>query len=163
MASDEIIRFQTTSGRSQEEVLSLKVYRGNTRDRTAGMGFDVPCALIAPAHLYLHPSVEAQPAYFEVVSPEIIRLGVKPSAKLTLSNSEISVPAGDLRRFSYVIIGDAGTLDGLAAPYNEEETTQITHLVQLDAGTDLFAFWLAHQNTDQVSGRVVEPRKLDTL
>lgn len=121
----------------------------------------MPCGLIAPAHLYLHPCVGTEPAYFEVVSPEVIRVGVVPSAMLHLSKSEVSVEAADLKRFDYVILGDAETLDGLAAPYNEEETRQITHLERLDAATDLFDFWLAHQNTDQISDRVIEPRRLD--
>lgn len=160
MASGEYIHFQTTSERPREEVMALRVYRGDTRDRTAALGFDVPCGLIAPAHLYLHPFARMQAAYFEVVSPEIIRVGVVPSAKLRVSDTEVSVDDADLRRFGYVIIGDTGTLSGLAAPYEEEETQQVAHLEQLDTGTDFFMFWLAHANTDQVSGRAIEPRRL---
>jgi hypothetical protein len=161
MASDGTIQFQTTSNRLKEEVLYLTVYRGSTRDRTAAVHFKVPCMLIAPPHLYLHPPVGANPAYFEVVSPEIIRVGVVPAAKLRSDKSEVIVEDVDIKRFNYVIIGDAGTREGLAAPFNEEETRQITHLERLSVGTDLFDFWLAHANTDQVSDRVIEPRKLD--
>jgi hypothetical protein len=117
--------------------------------------------LIAPSHLYLHPCIGNEPAYYEVVSPEIIRVSVAPTAKLRLHKSEVIVEDIDLKRFNYVIIGDAETLEGLAAPFNEEETRQITHLERLNGATDLFDFWLAHANTDQVSGRTIEPRKLD--
>jgi hypothetical protein len=161
MASDEVIHFQTTSDRPREEVVPLRVYRGSTRDRTAAMPFDVACASIAPAHLYLHPSVGAEPAYYEVVSPEIIRVGVVPSAKLLLSRTDISMHAADAKRFDYVVIGDAGTVNGLTAPYDEEETREITHLERLDIGTDLFTFWFEQRNTDQVTGRVIEPRELE--
>ena len=160
MASDGLIQFQTTSERLREEVMSLTVYRGDTRDRTAALAFDLPCGLIAPPHLLLHPPVGAEPAYYEVVSPEIVRVGVVPSAKLRLAGSEVSVEAGNLKRFAYVIIGDAQSVAGLAAPYEEEETRQVTHLEQLGADIDFFTFWLTHQNTDQVSGRLIEPRRL---
>ncbi len=160
MASDEVIHFQTTSDRPLEEVVSLRVYRGSTRDRTASMPFDVACALIAPAHLFLHPCVGTEPAYFEVVSPEIIRVGLLPSATLSVSRTEVSMQVSDMKRFDYVVIGDAGTTAGLTAPYNEEETREITHLEPLD-GTDLFTFWSEHGNTDQVTGRVIEPRLLE--
>lgn len=163
MASDEVIRFQTTSGRLREEVLSLKVYRGNTGDRTSALPFDVPCAAIAPAHLLLHPCVGSEPAYYEVVGPEIVRVGVKPSARLRLTGTDVGIDPGDGKRFAYVVVGDASTVDGLAAPYAEEETRQIVHLEQLGAGTDLFEFWLKHRNTDQVTGRTFEPRKLEAF
>lgn len=113
MASDETIQFQTTSGRPREEVVSLQVYRGSTRDRTAAMPFDIACASIAPAHLYLHPSVGTEPAYYEVVSPEIVRLGVIPSAKLLVSRTEVSMSAADAKGFDYVVLGNAGSADGL--------------------------------------------------
>ncbi|KQQ11833.1 hypothetical protein ASF53_16865 [Methylobacterium sp. Leaf123] len=160
MASGEFIHLQTTSDRPREEVVALKVYRGDTRDRTAALAFDVPCGLIAPTHLYLHPFVGMQAAYFEVVSPEIIRVGVVPAAKLRVIQAGIHVADADRRHFGYVIIGDTQTPSGLAAPYEEEETRQVTHLEPLDAATDFFAFWLAHANTDQVSGRAIDPREL---
>ena len=161
MASHGIIEFQTTSNRPIEEVLSLEVYRGNTFDRTSQLGFDVPCEIIAPAHLYLHPNVGANPAYYEIVGAEILRVGVNPFAKLKISaTSEISVAKSDIKRFDYVILGDAGTLDGLAAAYNEEETKQVAHLEKLNGVTDFFKFWWDNQNTDQVTGRSFEAKRL---
>jgi len=161
MASDAIIEFQTTSDRPTEEILSLQVYRGSTLDRTSPLGFDVPCEIIAPGHLYFHPNVGTNPAYYEIVSSEILRVGVKPSAKLKISGaSEISVEKSDIKRFDYIVLGDAGTLDGLAAPYNEEETKQVAHLEKLDNATDFFKFWWDNRNTDQVTGRTFEARKL---
>jgi len=79
---------------------------------------------------------------------------------LEVSKSEIAVEPSHLKRFDYVVLGDAGTLDGLAAPYNEEETKQVAHLEKLDSRTDFFKFWWDNQNTDQVTDRVFEERKL---
>jgi hypothetical protein len=161
MASNGIIELQTTSNRPIEEVLSLEVYRGNTLDRTSPLGFDLPCEVIAPAHLYFHPNVDANPAYYEIVGSDILRVGLNPAAKLNLlKNVELSVTNLDIKRFDYVILGDAGTLDGLAAPYNEEETKQVAHLEKLDSATDFFKLWWDNQNTDQVTGRIFGARKL---
>jgi hypothetical protein len=160
MASDGIIRFQTTSNRPIEEVLSLTVYRGNTLDRTSALGFDVPCEIIAPAHLYFHPNVGLNGAYYEIVGSEILRVGVKPAATLKISGHEVDVVRTNIKPFDYIVLGNAGTLDGLAAPYNEEETKEVAHLEKLDSATDLFKFWWDNQNTDQVAHRTFEARKL---
>ena len=162
MASDGTIKFQTTSERGLEDVLSLQVYRGDTRDRTSSMEFEVSCAIVAPPHLLFHGPVHGSPAYYEVIAPEIIRVGVNPSAKLRIAGSDISIAAVDAKRFSYVVVGDAETVEGLAAPYNEEETKRVAHLQELHETTDLFRFWQTNANTDQVTGRSFEPRKLES-
>jgi len=159
MASDGKLHFQTTSNRDREEILTLPVYRGNTKDRTAPLSFVVPCGIIAPAHLLSHPSVGSNPAYFEAIGPEIVRVGVNPNATLPFSGREIRAHADDLKHFDYVVIGDAARVDGLAAPYDEEETNHVTLLERLNK-VDLFQFWLANQNTDQVSDRAFEERRL---
>lgn len=160
MASDGRIRFQTTSDRPVEETLVLRVYRGDTRDRTTALAFDVPAALLAPAHLLLHPMSRGQPAYFEVLGPEIARVGVESRATLALAGGLVSVAHGDRKAFGTVILGDASTVDGLSAPYNEEDTRQVAHLEPL-IDQDVFTFWLAHQNQDLVTGRIFEPRRFD--
>lgn len=160
MSSSEFIQFQTTSDRDREEVLSLKVYRGNTKDRTCALGFDVPSEIIAPPHLLLHPNVGVNSAYYEIVGSDIIRVGVNPAAVLQIGGANISVPRASLKHFAYVVLGDAASLEGLAAPYDEEETRSVTHLEKLDDNVDFFQFWWSHQNTDQVRGRTFEPRTL---
>lgn len=162
MSSNETIHLQTTSDRLVEETLALRVYRGNTQDRTVAIGLDVPCGIIAPAHLYFHPMTRTNPTYYEVIHPEIVRVGVNPSTNLQIIGTGIGVQKAELKRFDYVVRGDASTVEGLAAPYDEEETQQITHLEKLDSATDFFKFWLEHQNSDQTSGRVFEERKLQS-
>jgi hypothetical protein len=109
MASDGTLHFHTTSDRMIERVLQLEVYRGSTLDRTSSLGFDVPCEIIAPSHILLHPMVGVKPAYYEIVAPQIIRVGVKPTVKMRISGSEISVMNADAKRFTYVVLGDAVT------------------------------------------------------
>jgi hypothetical protein len=163
MSSVGKIRFQTTSERLREQVLTLNVYRDSSKGRTQAMPFQVLLGDIAPFHIYLHRMVQSEPAYFEVVCPDILRVGVIPGARLQLRGSKVEVTNDQRKTFDHVVIGDASIVEGLAAPFNEEDTKQITHVERLDAETDLFEFWLSHQNSDQVSGRSVEPRRLEPL
>ena len=157
MASDGVIRFQTTSTRPREEVLELKVYRESTTGRTDSIPVAVAAALIAPPHLLLHRPV-GDTAYYEVIGPEIYRIGLLPGASLRYIGGIAFASPDLLKRFSYIVVGDAAELAGLAAPYDEEETRQIMHLETLDK-LDFFEFWQAHANTDQM-GRPFEPREL---
>jgi hypothetical protein len=57
-------------------------------------------------------------------------------------------------------MGDAGQVQGLAAPYDEEETEEIMHLELLE-GCDPFAFWIQNANSDQMTGRTFESKEFD--
>ncbi|TVV74751.1 hypothetical protein [Sphingomonas solaris] len=157
MSSDAVIRFQTTSSRPREETLELAVYRESTTGRTARLPVSVATDLLAPPHLLIHRPLGDQ-AYYEVVGPEIYRVGVQPGVTLAYANATATVDPGSLKRFDYVVVGDASTLNGLAAPYDEEETREVVHIERLDVGLDLFDFWQANQNSDQVSNRSPEQR-----
>jgi hypothetical protein len=111
--------------------------------------------------LLIHRPVADQP-YYEVVGPEIYRVGVHPGVALAYGNGIATGDEASMKRFDYLVVGDASSIDGLAAPYDEEDTDQVVHLEKLNAGLDLFEFWLEHQNSDQVSSRNPEPRILST-
>jgi hypothetical protein len=159
MASTGTISFQTTSARPKEEVLDLKVYRESTSGRTSTLAVEVPSTALAPPHLLYHPAVFANPAYYEVVGPEIFRVGLAAGTKLAIPRKIATVVATHLKTFDYIVVGDASELSGLAAPYDEEETTHVMHLERLASGLDLFGFWQANANSDQ--GRTFEPRHLE--
>lgn len=157
MSSDGVIAFQTTSYRAREETLKLKVYRESTTGRTAKLPVTVATDLLAPPHMLIHRPL-GDGAYYEVIGPEIYRVGVQPGVRLQYANGMGTVAGGALKRFDYVVVGDASRVEGLAAPYNEEETKEVVHVEKLDAGIDLFDFWQANKNSDQVSNRRPEPR-----
>ncbi|GGF07631.1 hypothetical protein GCM10007285_39440 [Stappia taiwanensis] len=161
MSSDGMIRFQTTSSRLREETLELTVYRENTTGRTARLQVNVASSLLAPPHLMIHRPL-GDHAYYEVTGPEIYRVGVQPGAALTYANGVGTIDEATLKRFEYVVVGDASSVEGLAAPYDEEETKQVVHVENLDDGLDLFEFWQTNQNSDQVSSRRPEPRIFST-
>lgn len=101
----------------------------------------------------------AEPAYFEVVSPEIARIGLRPGSSALIQNSTVSVTAGNNKRFDYLVLRDASILEGLAAPYDEEDTVQVT-LVERLVDQELFDFWQAHANKDLVTGREFDAKTL---
>jgi hypothetical protein len=127
MASSGKIYLQTTSYRQVEEKLELTVYRESTTGRASAVTVEVPASLLAPPHLYLHPSVFNEPAYYEVVGPEIFRIGLNRGAKLPILQRVASLSVEVLKRFQHIVLGDTSCLEGLAAPYNEEETSHVMH------------------------------------
>ena len=157
MSSDAVIRLQTTSSFARESMLELKVYRENTTGRTARLPVGVASDLLSPPHILIHRPLGDQ-AYYEVVGPEIYRVGVLPGTALTYAAGAARVDAGLVKRFDYLVLGDASTLSGIAAPYDEEDTDEVIHVERLVSGTDLFDFWQANRNSDQVSWRDPEPR-----
>jgi hypothetical protein len=158
MSSDARISYQTTSERSREEVLDLPVYVGVAEDRTAPMSFDVPCQMIAPAHLLFHAFVPPNPAYYEVVGPEIVRVAVPPGTNIPFKGGKLEMPTSGLRHFDHVVEGDASTKTGLEAPMSEDTNTQIALLTELSEETNLFQFWQGHANKDLFSGRSIVGR-----
>ena len=90
MSSGGTISMQTTSARTREETLELAVYRESTVLRTATLPVRVASNLLVPPHLLIHRPV-GDMAYYEVVGPEIYRIGVAPGVALGLSAGTVSV------------------------------------------------------------------------
>lgn len=160
MSSSAAIEFQTTSDRFRETAIALPVYKGDINARGSAIRFLVPLGAIAPSHLLFHPMTQAEQAYYEVVGPEIVRVPVKPGVAGTITVGEVVVPPSGLKRFSYVVEGDASGQDGLVEPMREANAFSVAHIEALDAGLDLFEFWQANKNRDLHSGRTFEARIL---
>jgi hypothetical protein len=144
---------------NSENILRLAVYRASTHDRTARLAFEIETSLLNSQHLLRH-APRNKPVWYEVITPFIQRVGLEPGANLGFSSHvlmEAEVPA---KRFDYVVIGDARTVDGLAAPFNEEEAGHIVKFEQLHKEPDLLRFWFKHGNTDRYSGMNVEMAQL---
>ena len=154
MASDGTINFQTTSNRVKEEVVELTVYREATRKRKATLKLGLPTSIIAPPHLLLHKPPDDD-AYYEVIVPEIFRVGLKPGKFLNIKNDVLFANSDDLKSFSYVVMGSADESEGIKAPYDEEHTSMIMHLEQLTDDVNVFETWNSLKNSDQMSGRVI--------
>lgn len=60
-----------------------------------------------------------------------------------------------LKAFDYIVVGDCTTLDGLAAPYDEENTAHIMKVEGMTPGTTILDFWFARGNSDLYTGKTV--------
>lgn len=143
-----------------DPTIALDVYRETTCNRTATLPFWVPIGVIAPNHLLLHRPPGLQGAYYEVTLPEVVRVGLNTNTVLPIKEDHVIPDTQNLRTFDYLVCGDAATEIGLAAPYDEENTSSVLHLERLTE-EDLFAFWRRNANSDQVSTRQPEWRTLD--
>lgn len=135
----------------REEILPLKVYRGSTADRTATLTFDIDSACLAPQHLLFHTG--DLPRWYEVSSPFTHRIGVVPGHTLKFSSQVIERESYPAKHFDYVVVGDASSVIGLAAPYEEETTESIFKIERVSADRNMLEFWFENGNADLFSGK----------
>lgn len=157
MASVGKLPFQTTSARPIEEVMELTVYRENTTQRTARILFEVPWELISPSHLLVHRTQDG--TYYEIMCPQVFRVGVIPNAKLSIEEHTLNCSSKAIKSFDYIIVGEAETPEGLRAPYDEDSISMIMHCTKFLAGQTFHNFWQQNQNSDQITGRKFEEIK----
>jgi hypothetical protein len=67
------------------------------------------------------------------------------------------------KHFDYVVVGDATTVEGLAAPYDEEDTRFLLKIERPPAGTNMLEFWFEHGNQDLYSDKRVETQTLEQV
>jgi hypothetical protein len=144
----------------RSEILVLPVYRASTADRTATLHFDVESTLLAPQHLLRHAPV-GDAVWFEVATPFVQRIAIQPATTLRFDGQAIDSACVDRKHFEYVVIGDATSVAGLAAPYDEEDTTFILKIERPESGSNILEFWFEHSNRDLYSGKVIELQSFD--
>ena len=142
MASSGRIGLRLDTNRSSDPDLLLDVYRASTRDRKATLALWVPGELISTPHIWQHAGLSIQ---YEVTHPWIYRVGLQPGAHLDFLGDRATPDPGSLKRFDYAVIGDTTTMVGLAAPFDEENTSE-TFVVEDLTETNLFDFWRDHSN-----------------
>jgi len=130
------------------------------RSRTVTVWID--SEYLAPNHLWLHIPMD-EPAYYEVVLPKVLRVGVQPGTDMTLDGNLLRVASERRRVFRYIIVGNADTHEGLTAPYHEEETSSIAAVENIGVDDDIIAFWRRNANTNLFDGREIEHAELRAL
>lgn len=139
----------------KNDILKLEIYRQSTYDRSATLKFSVDASTLAPSHVIQHfPNGEA--VYYEICNPYIYRIGVLPNEVLYFTKNKLHNDRNKLKKFNYMVLGDARRLEGLAAPYNEEETTQIFKIETISENLTVFEFWFQNGNQDLYSGKKIE-------
>ena len=135
-------------GRWRENVLTLRVYRESTRNRRATIPLRVDADLLAPQHLLMH-DLTGSAVYYEVNQPFVQRVGLAPDTTLPITvDGGVACRSASVERFDYVVVGDATTLDGLTAPYDEEDTTHVFKVHRVPAGMTPLSFWFARPDQD---------------
>ena len=127
----------------KNDFLLMKVYRENTENRTATLSYMVPAHYISPHHILKH-SPHGEAVYYEISTPFIHRVQIAKGASLAFRDLSI-LETKDVINHDFIIIGDATTLDGLQAPYDEENTTHIFKIQYLENET-MLDFWFKNSN-----------------
>ncbi|MEZ5756580.1 MAG: hypothetical protein R3D86_00005, partial [Emcibacteraceae bacterium] len=135
MSPTEQINFMTTSSNGEpEQILRMKVYREITTNRTHALTFKVPISIITPQPVWFHRPF-SDFAYYEIVCPEVFRVGLIQGENLSFNEHRIiDVDEDILWRPSFVVLGDASNLEGVRAPFDEENTHQVFHIENLSDG-----------------------------
>jgi hypothetical protein len=157
MASEGIVGLLPTNGTAPGDIVRIQVYRESTTNRRHAIAIRVPAHAVAPQHIWRHDP-RGQPTFYEVSKPAIFRVGLEPGTVLPFDNSVVDIAQAKIKRFDYVVLGYADTIEGLRAPYDEEETKAIFKIERCD---DLFAFWRDHANTDQFNPKSIETQTFE--
>ncbi len=135
------LRLDQSRADAQPDVV-LDVYRESTENRRARIGLWVPAEHIAPSHVWKHTTDRVE---YEVTHPWIYRVGLTPGGRYAFERDGAVLTQPGVKRFEYLVLGDCTTRSGLAAPYDEEDTSE-TFLIQSLTGETVFAFWRRNAN-----------------
>lgn len=158
MSSDGRLGFRVDQNPTNIPDLVLKVYRDSTENRTFSLQSWVDSSLLAPQPCYRHMPPDGF-GYYAVVSPFIQRIGVKSGSTLRLAGNKI-IPYSPISP-DYCVVGDATSIDGLRAPYDEENTKDILKIQDIDEGDDIIKFWMHNANSNQFNNKEVTIIKFD--
>lgn len=136
------------------EIVKFEVYRESTSNRTSTLAVWVPVELLAPHHIIFHDP-EGESAFYEIASPEIFRVPLKPKATAKLENGNALLPDdAAVRLADYSVIADATDPLKIGACLDEETTDEVFKF-ERTGGEDIISFWNSHQNRDLYSGKKI--------
>lgn len=145
----------TNAPYSSEFSLSLPVPKRPACDMDCSLRFWIDLESVSPSHIWLHRPWSA-PAYYEVVLPRVYRVGVNPGYRLPLNGSRVEIDYAEAKTLQYVVVGDASSSEGLAAPYNEEETLLLAKIDNISNGSEIIGRWYECQNSHLFAAMDVE-------
>lgn len=128
--------------------LVLDVYRERLSERTSRVALWVPAEHVAASHIFEHHTNVVE---YEMAHPWIYRVGLEPGQNYGFEGDKALLDQPGLKRFAYVVLGDCTTLDGLAAPYDEEVTDETFETQDMGEQT-VFQFWREHGNQQLWTG-----------
>ncbi|QPZ91204.1 hypothetical protein [Thioclava electrotropha] len=149
----------TNAPYSAEFASALAVPKRTPKDMDRSLRFWVDLETVSPSHIWLHRPWSA-PAYYENVLPRVFRLGVNPGYHLPLDGNRISIDPAQAKVLKYVVVGDASSPEGLAAPYNEENTLLLAKIDDISNGSEIIARWKEKQNSHLFPSMSVEMARM---
>jgi len=72
----------------------------------------------------------------------------------------VVIDHAEVKLLKYVVVGDASSPEGLAAPYSEEETLQLAKIDDLPKSMEIIGRWQEKQNTSLFPTMDVELARL---
>lgn len=152
MSSDGYLRFRLDSNFSDAPDLALRVYRESTLNRTHTWGGWIRSHYLATQPCYKHTGPDGY-VYFAIVCPFVHRIGSEVDERVSILGNNLA--PSHPKALRYAVIGDARTIKGLEAPYDEEATNDILKVEEIGDGEDLISFWMRNRNSDQFNNKVV--------
>lgn len=144
----------------KDSIFTAEVYRSTTTDRNKHLSFYVPVDAIDIKHLYAHE--QGGRVFYEVCFPYIHRIKMSPNTALHFDSDYRIEKEDSIVISEYSIIGDARFKEGLAAPFEEEETKYIFKIEDCGSIT-IPDFWFANGNTDLFSNKNVEAMEMKNV
>lgn len=158
MSSEGELAFRVDQNFTNKPDLVLDVYRESTINRTATLSHWVESSLLATQPCFRHtPPVGA--VYHQVVCPFVHRLGVESGATIKIDGGVLLPNSSKI--LDYAVVGDARTISGLAAPYDEEETEEILKVEIINGAQDITGFWMKNPNTNQFDNKDIEEAQFE--
>lgn len=158
MSSEGRIAFRVDSNFTNSPDLILDVYRESTENRTCTLSHWVDAELLSTQPCFRHSPPDGY-GYHAVVSPFIHRIGVEHGRCVEICGDKLN--ASDNKLMEYTVVGDATTIDGLGAPYDEEDTPEKLKIEFLTEPDEIMSFWIKNANTNQFDNKPIEIVKFE--
>lgn len=144
----------------KDSIYTANVYRSTSTERDCRIDLDVAVETIDIKHLYWHH--QGNSPFYEICFPYIHRIKTLPKA-VVVFNEEFTVESqAPIVNSEYAIIGDARSKEGLAAPFEEEDTSFIFKIEDCK-GKTIHEYWFAHSNQDLFTTKKVDVLKVQDV
>ncbi|MDD2468629.1 MAG: hypothetical protein PHI97_32025, partial [Desulfobulbus sp.] len=153
MSSQGKLGFRVDSNFTSKPDLVLDVYRESTNNRTHTLSQWINTAYLSPQPCYRHLPPNGF-GYHAIVSPFIQRVGVEFDTTILIHNGYLKPKRP--KAMGYTVIGEATTVAGLEAPYDEENTEGKLMIEYMNEPEEIIEFWINNANTNQTDNKSIE-------
>lgn len=153
MSSQGKLGFRVDSNFTSTPDLVLNVYRESTNNRTHTLSHWINAAHLASQPCFKHMPPDSF-VYHAIVSPFIHRIGLEIGTTVSIEKGYL-IPK-KLKSLRYAVVGDATTIAGLSAPYDEENTNEKLKIEYITQPLEIIQFWVENANSNQTDNKIIE-------